>query len=401
MQMKPKVAVLTTARSEFYQLGSTLGALARSSRLEEQLFVGGSHLSNSHGRSVRDIVNSGFSITERLPFLVDDDSGQGAALTAGLAVQVLGGALARHQTDLLVLAGDRYETLAAALAATCAGVPIAHIHGGEVTAGAIDDACRHAITKLSALHFVATDVYRERVLQMGEPADRVFDVGAPFLDQILATTLLDKTDMAKRLGLSILSPMALVAYHPVTRADGDDGMICQSILRALAKKCKTIIMTAPNSDPGRDGIVEAMNSFRQNNKNVGLYENLGSQQFLSLMALADVMVGNSSSGIHEAISFSLPVVNVGERQAGRLSPRNVVHCTDDEVAIDQAVSRVLAADFEVSLQGVNNPYGDGRAGEKIIAQLEKFAPRFKELICSPFVDSRSVQEMASAWGNDR
>jgi UDP-hydrolysing UDP-N-acetyl-D-glucosamine 2-epimerase len=397
--VQQNIAVLTTARSEFYQLKPVLDALTRSEALTCQLFVSGSHLAASHGQTERDITKSGLRIAERLPILVEDDSGVGAALTAGLAVQALGGALERNRTDVLLLAGDRYETLAAAVAATCVGVPIAHLHGGEVTEGALDDACRHAITKLSSLHFVATDVYRERVVQMGEQPERVFEVGAPFLDQILATELFDLDQMAERLSLDIEPPVAVVAYHPVTRAEGDDAAICHALLRALAERCATIILTAPNSDPGRDAIVNVMDDFQRGNGHARLYENLGSQQFLSLMALADVMVGNSSSGIHEAVSFSLPVVNVGSRQAGRLCPRNVIHCAEDYDAISTAVSQALTEDFRKGVLGIDNPYGDGRASERIVALLEQFAPSGRILLQKKFADGNSVAETAAAWAH--
>lgn len=391
------VAVLTTSRSEYYQLRSILEALKRSTAFLPQLFVSGSHLSTQFGRSEQHIESEGFSVYERLPILVEDDSGMGSALTAGLAVQMIGGALLRNDTDLLLLAGDRYETLAAAVAATCVGVPVAHAHGGEITEGALDDACRHAITKLSGLHFVSTDVYRARVIQMGEPPERVFAVGAIFLDQVLRVHLLTEQELAERLNLRIVHPLALVAYHPVTRRQSDDGRICQDMLEKVSAHCSTVVATAPNHDPGHEVILDTMKAFSRGHENVALFSNLGSQGFLSLMSCADVMIGNSSSGIHEAVSFQLPVVNVGPRQAGRLRPRNVLDCPSDTASISRAVSRALSDEFRKSLADLKNPYGDGRAGEKLVAHLERFVPFKETLLQKSFCDGPEVQTVLDEW----
>lgn len=395
--MKQNVAVLTTTRSEYYQLGTTLEALKRSSAFSPQLFVSGSHLSAQFGKTERDVVSEGFDVLERLPILVEDDSGLGSAITAGLAVQMIGGALVRNATDLLILAGDRYETLAAALAAVCAGVPVAHAHGGEITEGALDDACRHAITKLSALHFVSTDVYRARVIQMGESPERVFAVGALFLDQVMRVELLTEQKLADRLNLRIAHPVALVAYHPVTREQNDDGRICRDILEAVNRHCKTVVVTAPNHDPGYETVLDTMRAFSQAHDNVALFANLGSQVFLSLMSCADIMIGNSSSGIHEAVSFQLPVVNVGSRQAGRLRPGNVVDCEPGNTSIGKAVSRALSDEFRRSLAGLANPYGGGKAGELLVAHLERFLPFREVLLRKLFYDGPDVKSALVGW----
>ncbi len=390
------VAVLTTSRSEYYQIRTVLRHIQRSPNLSLQLFVSGTHLSSKFGRSEQHIIADGFTPVERLPILVDEDSGFGSALTAGLAVQMIAGALQRQSTDLLLLAGDRYETLAAALAATCMGVPIAHMHGGERTEGALDDACRHAITKLSAVHFTSTDVYRARVIQMGEPPDRVFTTGAPLLDEVMQTTLLTERELEERLDFALIHPVALVAYHPATREHIDEGRACLDILTSVAD-CKTLILTAPNSDPGHESILQALQAYPTKHPHARLFANLGSQNFLSVMAHADLMIGNSSSGIHEAASFRLPVVNVGSRQAGRLRPRNVIDCAADYESIRSAVAKALSADFRRTLENLQNPYGDGHAGERIAAYLEKFAPFKESLLQKSFYDSPDVQAATHTW----
>ncbi|TFG47122.1 MAG: UDP-N-acetylglucosamine 2-epimerase (hydrolyzing), partial [Candidatus Brocadiia bacterium] len=339
------VAVLTTSRSEYYQVRPILRCLQSSESLSLQLFVSGSHLSAQFGNSLKDIEKDGFSPHEKLPIMVEDDSGLGCAVTAGLAVQMIAGALDRNATDVLLLMGDRYEMLAAALAATCVGVPIVHVHGGERTDGVLDDSCRHAITKLSSLHFVSTDVYRARVIQMGESPDRVFTVGAPLVDELMTVPLLTEPEVAGSLKLDIEHPLALVAYHPVTREKDDDGKICRLIMESVSTFCNTVIATAPNSDPGNRVIFDVMKAFAQKYNHVKLFTNLGSQRFLSLMSCAELMIGNSSSGIHEAASFKLPVVNVGSRQTGRLRPLNVVDCEPEVSSINKAVSLSLSAEF--------------------------------------------------------
>ncbi len=395
-RMQQKVAVLTTSRSEYYQFRPVLRCLQKSEALTLQLLVSGSHLSSQFGKTERDIVADGFFPYERLPILVDDDSGLGCALTAGLAVQVIAGALHRNATDLLLLMGDRYELLAAALAATCLGIPIAHIHGGERTDGALDDACRHAITKLSSLHFVSTNVYRVRVIQMGEPPERVFTIGAPLVDEVVAAPLLMERELANHLGLRIDHPVALVAYHPTTREQIDDGEVCRLILKSIATHCNTIVITAPNHDPGHEVIFDTIKAFTQTHHNGKLFVNLGSQAFLSVMSCADIMIGNSSSGIHEASSFQLPVVNVGSRQASRLRPRNVLDCEPKEAAINKAVSLALSSEFRKELAGLENPYGDGHAGERMDAILKRFVP-FKDTLRKTFWDSPDVQAAFAEW----
>lgn len=390
------VAVLTTSRSEYYQFRPILRCLQKSKMLRLQLLVSGSHLSARYGQSERDIVKDGFSPFERIPILIDDDSGLGAAFTSGLAVQMIAESLCHGATDLLLILGDRYEILAAAIAATCLNIPIAHIHGGERTDGAFDDACRHAITKLSSLHFTSTDVYRARIIQMGEYPNHVFAVGAPLVDEIISTSLLSKSEIEKRLKLRMERPIALVTYHPTTREQSDAGRVCKIMLDEIAGFCKTIIITAPNHDPGRETIIESIKTFVDLHDNTGFFDNLGGQTFISVMSRADIMIGNSSSGIHEAASFELPAVNIGSRQANRLHPRNVLDCEPDKASIKKGVSLALSDKFRRKISGLRNPYGDGHAGERIVKCLEQFVP-FCNIRQKPFADGPDVRKATLKW----
>ncbi len=390
------VAVLTTSRAEYYQIRTILRALKQSDVLSPRLLVSGSHLSAQFGKTAEEIKADGLVPYELLPVPVDGDSELDAALMAGQMKLEVTGALIRSRTDLLLLAGDMYEMVDAALAAMLCNVPVAHLHGGERTDGALDDSCRHAITKLSSLHFVSTDVYRARVIQMGEAPDRVFTVGAPLVDELKCTELLGEGELVQRLGLQLDHPVALVAYHPATREDTDPGQVCQLILESIGRHCSTIVMTGPNHDSGYKKLDETMQTFVESHNNAKLFANLGSRNFLSVMACADIMVGNSSSGIHEAVSFGLPVVNVGSRQASRLRPRNVLDCAPDASSIEAAVSQALSVEFRRGLAGLENPYGDGRAGERIVKILEQHVP-FINLLQKKFCDGAEVRTACAEW----
>ena len=396
MLTKQNIAILTTSRSEYYQITPLLDILSKIEMYSCILFVSGSHLSTKFGKTEEDIKSDNLLPYERLPILLDDDSKLGAVLTAGIAVQMIGSALERNKTDLLILAGDRYETLAAALAAVSINVPIAHIHGGERTDGSIDDICRHAITKLSSLHFVSTDVYRKRVIQMGEIPNRVFTVGAPLIDRLMTTPILQEFVLSKSLGIKISHPLALVAYHPVTAQKSDDYLVCNHILESVAQKCNTIILTGPNHDSGYGKILNLLKAYASSCEKTFFFENLGSQLFFSVMACADIMIGNSSSGIHEAASFELSVVNVGTRQANRLTPKNVINCNSDRFSIDKAISLALSDEFKKKIEGLKNPYGNGHSGKKIVDYLESFVP-FKENLHKIFYDSKEIQASISDW----
>ncbi len=391
------VAVLTTSRSEYYQLRSVLRGLEASPKLALQLMVSGSHLSAQFGDSQRDILDDGYVPCARLPILEDDDSRLGSAVVASRAVEQVAEALDLHQTDLLLLIGDRYETLAAALAATCLGLPITHLCGGERTDGAMDDACRHAITKLSTLHFVSTEVYRQRVIQLGESPDRVFVTGGPLLDQVMATEIIAEDELFEELELPAERPIALICYHPATRERTDDGQICRRILEAAASRCDTLIITAPNHDPGYEQIWEAETQFVESNSGAKLFANLGSRRLLSTMAHADLMIGNSSSGIHETAGFHLPVVNVGSRQAGRLRPANVLDCDIKADSINKTVARALSEEFRLGLADLKNPFGDGRSGSRIVQLIEQFVPFEKHLSDEPFQDGPAVRDALQQW----
>ncbi|MBN2563466.1 MAG: UDP-N-acetylglucosamine 2-epimerase (hydrolyzing), partial [Phycisphaerae bacterium] len=393
---KQRVAVLTTARSEYYQWRPILRALSGSRKLSLCLMVSGSHLARKFGYTLEEIRRDGFRVAEVLHILERDDSRLSSAVTASRATREIAAALVRQRADLLLLLGDRYELLGAALGALCLGVPIAHIHGGEETQGAIDNLCRHAISKLSVVHFTSTEVYRRRLCQMGESPGRVFRVGAPLLDEVRCTRLLHARQLESELGVTWREPVALMTYHPVTAVPSDDRAIARRIATETMRRCQTVIVTGPNMDPGREAIDATLRQHVRSHPNALYVTNLGSLRYLSVMAAAEVLIGNSSSGIHEAASFALPVVNVGPRQAGRLRPRNVIDSDTGRADIAAALKRALSPRFRRSLQGMRNPYGDGKAGLRIVRILESLVP-FDTLPVKRFVDGAEVRRASKSW----
>lgn len=366
-----RIAAVTVARSDFGILLPVARAIAASPGLDLQVVVGGTHLSPAFGLTVRGIEADGFTPAARVEMTLATDSGVGIATSVGLGVSGFAAAFDRLQPDLLLLVGDRFETLAAAVAAVPLTLPIAHIHGGEVTEGAFDDQIRHAITKMSHVHFVATDRAGARVRQMGEEPWRVHVTGAPGLDLLRQMTPLPLAEVQKRVGLPAdgAAPL-LVTFHPVTLEAADTSSQVRAVAAALARVPHPVIITAPNADTEYGGIRDAWNQLAAAAPGrVVVRESLGSELYLSLLHHARAMVGNSSSGLIEAPSTELPVVNIGNRQAGRERGTNVVDVPPETEAIIAAISTVTGAGFRQRLAGMRNPYGDGRAAVRIVEHL--------------------------------
>jgi UDP-hydrolysing UDP-N-acetyl-D-glucosamine 2-epimerase len=342
-------------------------AIVGDAELELALFVGGMHLSPEFGSTYRQIEADGFLITERLETLLSSDTAHGVAATIGLTTISMAGALERTSPDLLLLVGDRTELLGAASAALAYGVPIAHVSGGELTEGAVDNQVRHALTKMSHLHFVAMDRYRERVVQMGEEPWRVFVTGDPGLDAILADRGIGRADLEARLGVALVNPIVVVTYHPPTLDAEQTDSELSSMLRTLEEVRGTIIVTASNADRGGRRINERLRQFANEHQAACYHTSLGPSLYYSLLRHADLMVGNSSSAIWEAPSFELPAVNIGTRQEGRIRAANAIDADADHIR--EAVTLGLKPEFRESLRGVLNPYGDGRASERIVDVL--------------------------------
>lgn len=364
-----RIAVVTGARADYGIYRPVLKAICAQSTLDLQLLVCGAHLSADFGHTVDAIAADGFPIAARIKTLEKDDSPTGIATSMANGLRGFGKAYARLRPDLILVLGDRYEMFAAAAAALPFALPLAHIHGGEATEGVIDEAFRHAITKMSHLHFASTELYARRIIQMGEAPERVFVSGAPSLDNLTDIHLLDRTAIEQDLGLRLDPAPLLVTFHPVTLEAEDTGRHIFELLAALENQNRPMIFTYPNADTHGRTVIEAIDAFVNVRPNAVAVKSLGTEKYFSLMNLAAAMVGNSSSGIVEAASFKLPVIDIGSRQRGRIRARNVMHTECNRVAIASAIAHVLDPKFRHSLDGLVNPYGDGRATERIISVL--------------------------------
>jgi UDP-hydrolysing UDP-N-acetyl-D-glucosamine 2-epimerase len=336
-----------------------------------QIIVSGTHLSEDHGSTWREIVTDGFSIDARAEMTIVEDNAAGVAVSAAQVLSGVASALVRLKPDVLVLLGDRYELLAAAHAAVLSRVPIAHIHGGEATEGAIDESIRHAVTKLSHWHFAAAEPYAERIRQMGEATDRVWNVGAPAMDNIAALDPVSKDELEVFLGLSLRAPAFLVTYHPVTLEEDSGFAAMQALLAALDSVRGTIIITGANADVGASAIRTCLQAFADDRPGrVVLLESLGARRYLSLMRYVDVVVGNSSSGLLEAPAVGVPTVDIGRRQQGRLRAPSVIHCDENVEEIRAALELALSADYRAIAARRESPYGQAGAARRIVDTLE-------------------------------
>jgi UDP-N-acetylglucosamine 2-epimerase (non-hydrolysing) len=364
------ITAVTGARSDYGILRPILSRIAADANLRLELMVTGMHLSPAYGLSVRQIEEDGYPIRDRIDSLLSADTPQAVAQSMGLTVLGFSQAFARSTPELLLLLGDRTETLAAAVAALPFRIPIVHVHGGEVTEGAIDDAARHCVTKLAHVHCVSTADFARRVIQLGEPPSRVHVTGAPGLDAILETPLFSTEEFRERFGISLDSPPLVVTFHPVTQEFQETDSQITRLLEALAQFDLPIVFTYPNSDTSGQVIIKRIDEFVRQSPRAKAVVNLGSRGYFTLMSQARAMVGNSSSGIIEAASFGLPVVNVGSRQHGRPQPANVLQSSNDAQEIATAIGRALSPAFRTSIDRLENPYGDGRAAARIVDILK-------------------------------
>ena len=367
-----KICVVTATRAEYGLLYWLLRLLRDDPEVDLQVVVTGTHLSSAHGMTVRVIESDGFAVSARVSMLLQDDSPLGIAKSLGLAVIGLAEAFERLRPDLLVLLGDRYEVLGAAQAAMVARIPIAHIHGGEATEGLIDEAIRHAITKMSHLHFVAAEDFRRRVIQLGESPERVWVVGATGLDNIAKLPLLDRAALESALGITLQPPTLLLTYHPVTLSDDDPSVAMRELLELVDPIAGTLIITGANADTGSNAMrSEAQRFAAARPGRVLLQESLGALRYLSAMKLVDVVVGNSSSGLLEAPALGTPTVDIGVRQQGRLRAPSVIHCAEDRDAIAAAIHQALSPAHQAVAARRMTPYGMPGAAERIVAVLRE------------------------------
>jgi UDP-hydrolysing UDP-N-acetyl-D-glucosamine 2-epimerase len=367
-----RIAVVTSSRADYSHLYWPLRELSARSEVELGVFVLGAHLSPTFGSTVHEIERDGFPIQARIECMLSSDTDTGMAKTIGIAMLGLADALTAWRPDILLLIADRYEMLAPASVALAMRIPVAHIEGGEVSQGAIDDAVRNALTKLAHIHFTSTETARLRVISMGEEPWRVHNAGAPSIDHLRRSPLLERAVLEARLGLTFSHPVVLVAWHPVTILR-DTNAEADALFSALANFDGQLIFVYPNSDAGGHALIQRMRGLASVRSATHVFVNLDAVTYWSLLAQVDAMIGNSSSGIMEAASFALPAVNVGMRQQGRERAPNIIDVDADQAAIESALRRALSVDFRNSLTGMKNPYGNGTAGQTIARVLEETA----------------------------
>jgi len=366
--MKRTIAVVTSSRADYSHLYWPLRDLSQTGSVDLRIVALGPHLSPEFGHTVQEIEKDGFHIDARIECLLSSDSDVGMAKTIGVAVLGLADLFGRMRPDLLLLIADRYEILAPASVALALRIPIAHIEGGEISEGAIDDAVRNSLTMMSHIHFTSTHAARQRVLSMGEEEWRVHRAGAPSLDHLRRRTLLTREELESKLGTDLSTPPLLVAYHPVTLIR-DTLAESDALFSALEALPDNILFCYPNADAGSRALIERSKSFLASRPRGAIFTNLDAITYWSLLRHVKILIGNSSSGIMETASFQLPTVNIGIRQQGRERARNVLDAAAEKTAILKATEIAASAEFRQSLADMTNPHGDGHASEKIVEVL--------------------------------
>ena len=360
-----KICVVTGTRAEYGLLKPLLSKIKADDELQLQLVVTGMHLSPEFGLTYREIEGDGFIIDEKVEMLLSSDTSMGVAKAMGLATISFADSFNRLKPDIVVILGDRFEMLAVAQTALVMQIPIAHIHGGEVTLGAYDDAIRHSITKMAQWHFVSSKQHQKRVIQLGEQPSSVFDVGALGIENIKKLPLLNKQQIYQQLGLKEDRSTFLVTYHPETTTENTK-LGLEALCTVLDKyKHYNIVITKANADNGGREINRHLESYALKHGNVHLFDSLGQLRYLSLLQYTAVVIGNSSSGLIEVPYFDIPTVNIGNRQLGRECPKSVIHCELNEDSIEQAIKDALIYD-----KGYEYIFGSGDTSEKILKVLQ-------------------------------
>lgn len=369
--MKKKISILTTTRADYGLLKPLIEKLNIENNFEIKIVVTGSHLSVDHGLTYKEIEVDGFFIDKKIEILLSSDNPASISKSMGIAIISFSDYFKDLKPDLLIVLGDRFETLAVTLVAMNQKIPIAHIHGGEITEGAIDDSIRHAITKLSYLHFTSTDEYKNRVIQLGENPNRVFNVGALGVENVMNQKLLSKANLSTQLGINLSKPYAMVTFHPVTL---ENNLEKDQIL-ALLEVCKNykklnFIFTKTNADANNKIINQFIDLYAKDNENIFVHTSLGMNKYLSSLKYCSVIIGNSSSGIIEAPSFGIPTINIGIRQKGRLQSTSVINCEPTQNEIKKALDKSLSDEFAKHAKKTRNPYGNGTTSLQIVKVIQ-------------------------------
>lgn len=366
-----KICVVTGSRAEFGLLYWLMQALQKDPRADLQVIVTGMHLSPEFGLTYKQVEEAGLPIHRKVEMLLSSDTPGGIARSCGLGLIGMATAFEDLRPELLVLLGDRFEILSAAIAASLARIPIAHLHGGEVTLGAVDEAFRHAITKMAHLHFTAADEYRRRVIQLGEHPSSVFTVGALGVESVRRLALLSKAELEAELGFRFHEKNIVVTFHPVTLEQDTGEEQLEELLGALdGFRDLGMIFTMPNADTEGRSMTRRIERFvAERGDRSRAFTSLGQLKYLSVLSVADGVVGNSSSGILEAPALGRGTVNIGDRQGGRLRAESVIDCEPQREAIRKALEKLLSPEFQQVVKAARNPYGDGTATEKILPVL--------------------------------
>ncbi len=372
--MKRKICIVTGTRAEYGLLYWLIREIQADSELELQIIATGMHLSPEFGLTYRQVEEEGIKINKKIEMLLSSDTPVGITKSMGIGMIGFAEALEELRPDIMLLLGDRFEVFAAAGAAVVARIPIAHLHGGEKTKGAIDEAFRHSITKMSHLHFVSTEAYRKRVIQLGELPDRVFNVGAIGVENIRRMNLLSRVDLEQEIGFSLGEKCILVTFHPVTLERGTAKMQFQHILDALdAFESLRVIFTKANADTDGRVINRMIDDYvEQNSRKAIAFTSMGQLRYSSAMKHVQAVVGNSSSGIIEAPSFCVPTVNIGDRQKGRLTPESVIDCSPVKEDIIKSLEKALSEKFRVKIREMRNPYEQEGTSKRIKDTITNF-----------------------------
>ena len=386
-----KVAVFTGTRAEYGLLYWLLRDIQSDTELSLQLVVSGMHLSPEFGETYQQIEQDGFNIDEKIEILLSSDTAVGVAKSMGLGLLGFADAFSRLKSDVMVILGDRFESFAAAQTAMIMGIPVIHLHGGEITEGAYDDAIRHAITKLSYLHGTSTETYRQRVIQLGEDPKRVFNIGAIGLDHLKRSTFMDIKELSQSLKFEINCPYFVVTYHPVTLGNEFPEQSFQQLLDALDTfQNYQIILTYPNADDGGRRIIPMLENYaKRQPKRVCAITSLGQIRYLSAVKHASAVIGNSSSGIIEVPAFNVPTVNIGVRQKGRLSAKSIINAEPTEGSIRQTIEQAITRSYKKDNERIDNPYGQGNSSSQVIKMIKSlnFEP-CKSFFDLPFIDQK-------------
>jgi len=375
---KVRVCVVTATRAEYGLLRPIIQMMEYDTDIDSSIVVTGMHLSPEFGLTYKEIENDGVLINKKIEILLSSDTGASISKSMGLALTGFADYFSDHAFDMVILLGDRYETLAVAIAAMNAGIPIAHLHGGEITIGAVDDAIRHAITKLSYLHFTSTEEYRKRVIQLGESPDRVFYVGALAIDNIEQEKLLSREELSEQLGIDLSGDYAVVTFHPTTLENDTAAYQVKELLEALSVfQDWHYVVTKANADKDGRVINKMLDEYAGAHTNVHVYSSLGTQRYLSALKYATAVIGNSSSGLLEAPSFHIPTVNIGDRQKGRVRADSVFDCKPIAADIIRCIKLVRSEETRSYVKTVENPYkcnrdGAGTTAHQIVSIIKEY-----------------------------